>query len=38
MYGLAGQQTLIVVNSMLGADGSPRLTMPGATTARLAGN
>ena len=26
--GLAGQQTLILVNSLLGADGTPRLTMP----------
>lgn len=36
--GLAGQQTLILVNSMLGADGTPRLTMPTATAARLVGN
>jgi general secretion pathway protein A len=28
--GLAGQQTIIVVNSLLGADGSPRLTPPPA--------
>jgi len=27
--GLAGQQTLIVVNTLLGSDGSPRLTTPG---------
>ena len=27
--GLAGQQTLIVINSLLGSDGSPRLTTPG---------
>ena len=26
--GLAGQQTLIIVNSLLGTDGSPRLTSP----------
>ena len=26
--GLAGQQTLIIVNSLLGSDGSPRLTTP----------
>ena len=36
--GLAGQQTLILVNSLLGADGTPRLTMPTATTARLVEN
>ena len=28
--GLAGQQTLIVVNSLLGSDGTPRLTPPPA--------
>jgi general secretion pathway protein A len=28
--GLAGQQTIIVVNSLLGADGTPRLTPPPA--------
>ena len=33
--GLAGQQTLILVNSLLAADGTPRLTMPTPTTARL---
>ncbi len=27
--GLAGQQTLIIINSLLGSDGSPRLTTPG---------
>jgi general secretion pathway protein A len=27
--GLAGQQTLIIVNTLLGSDGSPRLTTPG---------
>jgi general secretion pathway protein A len=27
--GLAGQQTLIIVNSLLGSDGSPRLATPG---------
>ena len=34
--GLAGQQTLIIVNSLLDSDGSPRLTMPTNTTSRLA--
>jgi general secretion pathway protein A len=34
--GLAGQQTFIVVNSLLGSDGTPRLTMPPVTTPRLA--
>jgi len=34
--GLAGQKTLILVNSLLGADGTPRLAMPAPTTARLA--
>lgn len=34
--GLAGQQTLIVVNSLLGPDGTPRLTLPRPTSARLA--
>ena len=33
--GLAGRQTIILVNSLLGADGTPRLTMPIPTTARL---
>jgi len=36
--GLAGQQTIILVNSLLGADGTPRLTMPTPTTARLVEN
>jgi len=36
--GLAGQQTIILVNSLLGADGTPRLTMPISTTARLIEN
>ena len=34
--GLAGQQTLIVVNSLLGSDGTPQLTTPPLTTTRLA--
>ena len=34
--GLAGQQTLIIVNSLLGADGSPQLTTPQITTPTLA--
>lgn len=29
--GVAGQQTLIIVNSLLGPDGSPRLTLPRIT-------
>jgi general secretion pathway protein A len=33
--GLAGQQTIIVVNSLLGSDGTPRLTPP-STVSRLA--
>jgi general secretion pathway protein A len=32
--GLAGQQTLILVNSLIESDGTPRLTMPTPTTAR----
>jgi general secretion pathway protein A len=36
--GLAGQQTIILVNSLLGADGTPRLTMPTPTTAQLVEN
>jgi len=34
--GLAGQKTLIVVNSLLGSDGTPRLTMAPPASARLA--
>ncbi len=34
--GLAGQQTLIVVNSLLGPDGSPRLSQPPTNTRQLA--
>ena len=34
--GLAGQQTQIVINSLLGADGSPRLTPSQATMPQLA--
>jgi general secretion pathway protein A len=34
--GLAGQQTLILVNSLLESDGTPRLNVPTQTTARLA--
>jgi len=36
--GLAGKQTLILVNSLLRADGTPRLSMPTPSTARLVGN
>jgi len=36
--GLAGQQTIILVNSLLGADGTPRLTMSLPTTARFVEN
>ena len=36
--GLAGQQTLILVNSLLGADGTPRLTMPTTTASLLVEN
>ena len=32
--GLAGQQTFILVNSLLESDGTPRLSMPTPTTAR----
>jgi len=34
--GVAGQLTLIVVNSLLGSDGTPRLTMSPSASARLA--
>jgi general secretion pathway protein A len=34
--GLAGQQTLILVNSLLESDGTPRLSVPTQTTAQLA--
>ena len=34
--GVAGQQTLIVANSLLGSDGTPRLTTSSAASARLA--
>jgi general secretion pathway protein A len=33
--GLAGQQTLILVNSLLESDGTPRLSVPTQTAARL---
>ena len=36
--GLAGQQTLILVNSLLRADGTPRLMMPTPTAARMVEN
>lgn len=34
--GLAGQQTIIVINSLLGGDGSPRLTPPPSASQQLA--
>ena len=34
--GLAGKQTLIIINSLLSTDGSPRLMMPHVTAPRLA--